>query len=150
MGGNFATGVGVSQILGGSFTKAFIEKAGLKNTVSFSNAAWILGMLMMGSARNTKQAFLALAIWTFGQQRASPVNAYLQKYGAAEGMGKGEIVAAQGNLTAWCKVLIPLFYSNLFAFTTTNGRNIPGSPYFVICVIMALAQRMFWRANLQD
>lgn len=59
------------------------------------------------------------------------------QHGAAEGMGKGEIVAAQGNLTAYCKVLIPLFYSNLFAFTTSNGRNIPGSPYFVICVITA-------------
>jgi len=148
--GNFATGVGVSQILGGKFTKNFIEKTSLTTTVLFSNATWILGMFLMGSARNTKQAFLALAIWTFGQQRASPVNAYLQKYGAAEGMGKGEIVAAQGNLTAYCKVLIPLFYSNLFAFTTSNGRNIPGSPYFVICVITALAQQMFWRAKVQD
>jgi len=148
--GNFATGVGISQMLGGRFTKSFIEKTSLKTTVLFSNAIWILGMFLMGSARNTKQAFLALAIWTFGQLRASPVNAYLQKYGAAEGMGKGEIVAAQGNLAAYCKVLIPLFYSNLFAFTTTNGRNIPGSPYFVICILTALAQQLCWRAKLSD
>lgn len=38
--GNFATGVGVSQILGGKFTKNFIEKTSLKTTVSFSNATW--------------------------------------------------------------------------------------------------------------
>lgn len=148
--GNFATTVGVSQILGGKVTSNLIKQIGLKQTALLSNAMWILGMAMMGTARNTKQAFLALAIWTFGHQRSSPVDAYLQKYGGAEGMGRGEIIAAKGNMLAWAKIAIPLLYSNTFAWATSNGRNFPGLPYFLICGITALAQCSFWNAAPQD
>merc|ERR1719198_1726398 len=105
---------------------------------------------MMGNARNTAQAFAALFIWTFGHNRASPVGAYQQTYGAAQGMGRGEIVAASANFGAYIKILIPLFYSNLFAWATSNGRDIPGLPYFVICGLTALAQLTFKVASPQD
>merc|ERR1719221_1759349 len=70
--GRFATMVGLTQIAGGKVSANMIKNFGLQNTTLLSNIMWILGMAMMGTARNTKQAFLALAIWTFGHQRAVP------------------------------------------------------------------------------
>jgi len=148
--GNFATTVGLTQIAGGMFTSKLIKTIGLSPTLLFSNMVWIVGMALMANARNTPAAFLALFVWTFGHQRAAPVNAYIQKYGGAQGMGRAEIVGAVGNLTAWCKVAVPLFYSNLFAFFTSNGRNIPGAPYYAICVLTALAQLASRNAAIKD
>lgn len=148
--GNFATMVGVTQILGGDVAKKTIAKLGLKKATLFANAMWMLGMALMGTARNTKQAFLALAIWTFGHERNTSVAPYMQKYGAAKGMGRAEIIGATGNLNAYVKVVIPLFYSNIFAWATSEGRNMPGLPYFVICALTALSQVAYKAANPQD
>lgn len=148
--GNFATTVGLSQIAGGAVSARMIKKLGLKPSTLVMNMSWILGMFMMGTARNTKQAFLALAIWTFGHSRATPVDTYLQKYGAAEDMGRAEIVGAAGNALAYAKIMIPLLYSNVFAWATSNGRNMPGLPYFVICAITAMSQLCFIKAAPQD
>eukprot|EP00413_Alexandrium_margalefii_P026032 CAMPEP_0204567334 /NCGR_PEP_ID=MMETSP0661-20131031/36543_1 /ASSEMBLY_ACC=CAM_ASM_000606 /TAXON_ID=109239 /ORGANISM="Alexandrium margalefi, Strain AMGDE01CS-322" /LENGTH=428 /DNA_ID=CAMNT_0051575241 /DNA_START=36 /DNA_END=1322 /DNA_ORIENTATION=+ len=149
--GNFATTVGVSQILGGMGSAMVIKSIGLKTTTLFSNIMWAVGMLLMGSARNTAQAFTALvAFWTFGHQRATSVNSYLQKYGAEQGMGRAEIVGAQGNLIAYLKVMIPLFYSNLFAWATSGGRDMPGAPFAVIAALTAVSQMTFWAAAPQD
>lgn len=148
--GRFATAVGLTQIAGGKVTARLIGATGLKTTVLISNMSWILGMFLMSQARTTKAAFLAIAVWTFGHGRGNPVGAYLQKYGAAQGMGKAEIVGAQGNLAAWFKVVVPLVYSNLFAWATTNGRNIPGAPYLMICALTAIAQGTFQVANPAD
>merc|ERR1719183_2227173 len=104
----------------------------------------------MGTARSTPHAFFALAIWTFGHQRNNSVAAYLQKYGARKGMGNAEIVAATGNLLSYVKIMIPLLYSNLFAWATSNGRSMAGLPYFVICGLTALAQLSFWKARMRD
>jgi len=145
--GNFATTVGVTQILGGKVTATVIKQVGLNSAALFANVMWGIGMTTMGTARSTAQAFLALFIWTFGHQRNNSVAAYLQQYGAAQGMGKAEIVAANGNLLAYVKIMIPLLYSNLFAWATSNGRNMPGLPYFVICGLTALAQMCLWTAN---
>merc|ERR1740117_1848914 len=108
--GNFATTVGVTQILGGKITGTLVKSIGLKNTQVFSNAMWVIGMAMMGTAKTTQQAFTALFLWTFGHNRNTAcVSPYLQKYGSAAGMGRAEIVGATGNLNAYIKVLIPLF-----------------------------------------
>jgi len=149
--GNFATTVGASQIIGGKACAALIKSTSLKTTTLISNLMWAIGMSIMGSARTTSQAFAALlGFWTFGHQRATPVGSYIQKYGAEQGMGRAEIVAAQGNLTAYIKVMLPLFYSNLFAWATSNGRNTPGLPYFVIAMLAMLSQSAFWSAAPED
>jgi MFS family permease len=145
--GNFAMTVGLSQVAGGVFSAKLIDKAGLRSATAFSNFMWALGMAMMGTARNTQQAFTALFIWTFGHNRANPVGAYLQQYGAEQGMGRGAIIAAQGNFHAYIKIMIPLLFSNMFAWATSDGRNMPGLPYFVICGLTALAQSTFQVAN---
>jgi len=148
--GNFATTVGFTQILGGRVTGAVIKATSLKTATLFSNLMWILGMAMMGTAKNTRQAFLALFVWTFGHGRATPVDPYLQKYGGAQGYGRGDILGADGNLQAYVKVLVPVLYSNLFAWATTNGRNMPGLPYFTICLLTSLSQLSFWKAGPED
>jgi len=148
--GTFATTVGVTQILGGASSSKIIKATSLKTATTFSNFRWILGMAMMGTARNSKQAFAALLIWTFGHNRNTPVGSYCQKYGAAQGMGRGEIIAADGNFKAYIKVMIPLLYSNLFAWATSGGRNMPGLPYFVICGLTALSQVTLQIAAPQD
>jgi DHA1 family tetracycline resistance protein-like MFS transporter len=148
--GNFATTVGVSQIASGYVSSRMIKQVGLVKSTVTMNLMWILGMAMMGTSRNTAQAFTALAIWTFGHQRATPVDTYLQKYGAQQDMGRAEIVGAAGNMLAYAKIMIPLLYSNVFAWATSNGRNMPGLPYFVICAITGLAQGAFSQAQVKD
>eukprot|EP00404_Azadinium_spinosum_P034231 CAMPEP_0180645278 /NCGR_PEP_ID=MMETSP1037_2-20121125/48895_1 /TAXON_ID=632150 /ORGANISM="Azadinium spinosum, Strain 3D9" /LENGTH=388 /DNA_ID=CAMNT_0022669107 /DNA_START=37 /DNA_END=1203 /DNA_ORIENTATION=+ len=149
--GNFATTAGASQVLGGKACAMIIKATSLKTATVFSNIMWAIGMSLMGSARSTAQAFTALlAFWTFGHQRATPVGSYIQKHGAEQGMGRAEIVAAQGNLTAYVKVIVPLLYSSIFAWATSNGRNIPGLPYFVIATLTAISQFVFWSAAPED
>merc|ERR1740117_1589956 len=41
--GNFATTVGVTQILGGMATKKVIKSAGLRQATTFANALWAIG-----------------------------------------------------------------------------------------------------------
>lgn len=148
--GNFATAVGLSQIAGGAVSARMIKAIGLNSSTLTMNLLWILGMAMMGTARNTKQAFAALAIWTFGHTRATPVDTFLQKYGAEQDMGRAEIVGAAGNALAYAKIMIPLLYSNVFAWATSNGRNMPGLPYFVICAITGMSQLAFFNAKTEN
>jgi DHA1 family tetracycline resistance protein-like MFS transporter len=148
--GNFAMTVGLTQIMGGNISGKVIKALGLKSTLLFSNFMWILGMAMMGTAKNSKQAFAALMIWTFGHNRNAPVSALLQKYGQTQGMGRGAIIAADGNFKAYIKVMIPLLYSNLFAWATSGGRNLPGLPYFVICGLTMLSQATFQIADTTE
>jgi len=148
--GNFATTVGITQSVGGKVSKEIIQRVGLKPFTLFSNMMWAIGMSTMGTARSTAHAFFALALWTFGHSRNSGVSTYMQKYGQAQDMGKAEIIAANGNLLAYIKVLIPLFYSNLFAWATSNGRNMPGLPYFMISTLTMLSQLTFMAAAPQD
>jgi len=148
--GTFATLVGVTQILGGQISSKLIKATSLKLATVFGNIWWAVGMLMMGSARTTPQAFAALLIWTLGHQRATGTNSYVQKYAAKEDMGRAEIIAAQGNLSAYLKVLAPLLYSNLFALGTSNGHNMPGLPYFLISALTVLSQLAFLKAAPED
>lgn len=141
--GKFAMTVGLTQIVGGKATATLTQKVGMFDATLYGNLFWMLGMIMMGTARNTKQAFFALAIWTFGHNRAANVGALQQKYGGAQGMGRGEIIACNSNFLAYIKIMIPLLYSNLFAWATSGGRNMPGLPYFVVSALTGLSQVAF-------
>lgn len=148
--GNFAMSVGLSQIAGGWATGKIVKSIGLKSHVLFANLAWALGCMVLGTSKSTPKLFAALAIWTFGHQRANTVNVNMQTYGGAAGMGRGEIIAASGNLLAYVKIMVPLFYSNVFAWATSNGRNMPGLPYFIIAVLTAAAQAGYGIANPKE
>lgn len=148
--GNFAMTVGLSQIAGGKVTGEIVKKVGLKAHVFIANLMWAVGMITMGTARSTPHAFVALLLWTFGHQRANSVSVNMQTYGAAQGMGRGEIIAASSNLLAWVKIMIPLLYSNIFAWATSNGRNMPGLPYFIIAALTAAAQGVYLVANPKE
>jgi Na+/melibiose symporter-like transporter len=138
--GNVAMTVGLSQIAGGLATSKIVKGIGLKSHFLLANLAWALGCMVLGTARSTPKVFAAIAIWTFGHQRANTVNVNMQTIGNAAGMGRGEIIAASGNLLAYVKIMVPLLYSNVFAWATSSGRNTPGLPYFIIAALMAAAQ----------
>ncbi|CAK0802967.1 unnamed protein product [Prorocentrum cordatum] len=104
--GNFAMSVGLSQIAGGWATGKLVKGIGLKSHVLFANLAWALGCVVLGTARSTPKLFAALAIWTFGHQRNNTVNVNMQTVGNAAGMGRGEIIAASGNLLAYVKIML--------------------------------------------
>lgn len=144
--GKFATTVGLTQIAGGQISKEVTRTQGLDRAALFANTMWIIGMSTMGRAKNGANAAFALFLWTFGHQRNNSVAAYMQKYGEKVGMGRGEIIASTINFTAWVKIFIPLVYSNLFAWATSNGRNMPGLPYFLIATLTALSQLQLWAA----
>merc|ERR1719401_910242 len=138
--------VGVTQIVGGKISTEVTKQYGLDTAALMGNVLWAIGMSTMGTAKDGVRALMALCLWTFGHQRNNSVAAYMQKYGAKLGMGRGEIIAATGNFTAWVKIMIPLVYSNLFAWATSNGRNMPGLPYFLIATLTALSQLQLWAA----
>jgi len=145
--GNFAMSVGLSQIAGGKLTGRIVKRVGLKGHVAIANLCWAVGMILMGTARKTPQVLLALCLWTFGHQRANTPSVNLQTYGAAQGMGRAEIIASTGNLLAYIKIMVPLLYSNVFAWATSNGRNMPGLPYFIIAAFTAMSQASYFIAN---
>jgi len=145
--GSFATAVGVTQILGGEATRAVIKASGQRTATVVSNALWVMSLSLLGTARSAQQLVLALATMTFGHLRGTPVSAYLQRHGQAAGLGRGEIVSAQMNLTALIKVVAPVLYGQLFSWATTKGRRMPGAPYFLICFLTVVAQLTFWSVD---
>lgn len=145
--GNFATAVGISQILGGDTMTRIIRNFGQRSATLFSNISWTFAMLLLGTSRSASGLLLTLIAATNGHQRATCASVYLQKHGQAAGMGRAEIAAAQMNLVAVLKVVVPLLYGNIFAWATSKGRNIPGAPYYFIAALTMLAQMNFWRIN---
>lgn len=150
--GHFATAWGLSTVAGGKVTLLSLKGlhklnySALKVSTFFSNSMWTAGMMTMGLARRTSQVSAAMFLWTFGQLRSNALTTYLQTYGAAEGLGRAEIVVATANLLAYVKVLAPLLYSNLFYWAASKDLRQPGLPYFVVAAMTLLAQVSFWLA----
>eukprot|EP00931_Biecheleriopsis_adriatica_P117212 TRINITY_DN92750_c0_g1_i1.p1 TRINITY_DN92750_c0_g1~~TRINITY_DN92750_c0_g1_i1.p1 ORF type:complete len:434 (+),score=64.13 TRINITY_DN92750_c0_g1_i1:78-1379(+) len=141
--GRYASACGVSQVISGLTMSRSIRSAGQKGATAFANAMWIVSMGLLGTATSVKQIILSLFAMCFGHLRNSGIAAYIQKHGQAQGMGRSEIAAAQANLLAVLKVFIPVFYSNIFSFATSKGRNVPGAPYLVVGLLTGLAQLTF-------
>jgi len=121
-----------------------IGTLGQQGATFFSNTMWAVAMALFGTSTTMGQVGASLIAMCFGHARNAAVTAYIQKHGQAAGMGKSEISAAQANFTALLKVFIPLFYANIFVKATSNGRNMPGTPYLVVALITALSQMLFW------
>lgn len=141
--GRFAGAFGITQILGGRISKKLMETIGLPSYSSLAYAAYFVGFVVMGSAKNAAMLGAALTCMTFGHQRASEAGILLAAHGTAAGMGRGEIQGAQGNLLAVLKIMAPILYGRLFAWSTSEGRSSPGSPYYLICAFLAAAQATF-------
>mmetsp|Transcript_50473 Transcript_50473/g.156217 ORF Transcript_50473/g.156217 Transcript_50473/m.156217 type:complete len:499 (+) Transcript_50473:122-1618(+) len=141
--GNFATAVGVTQIVNGELMRRMIRGVGQKTATLASNLVWILAMALLGTSRSAAQLAMSLGAMACGHQRAVAVGAFLQKHGQAAGMGAAEVQGAQANLTAVLKVAVPIVYGNIFAWATSNGRKLPGLPYFLIGLLTAVGQLTF-------
>lgn len=147
--GDTATASGLSAVAGGRVTLHLLKKlqklnvSALKVSTFFANSMWTAGMVSMGLARRTSHLSFAMFLWTFGQLRSNSLTTYLQTYGAAEGLGRAEIVVATANLLAYVKVLAPLLYSNLFSWAISSNNRPSGLPYFVIAAMTLLAQGSF-------
>lgn len=141
--GQYASACGITQFFSGSVMSNAIKTMGQQTATLGANAMWAVSMGLLGTATSVQQVIASLLCMTFGHTRNAAVAAYIQKHGQGIGMGKAEITAAQGNLLAVLKVFIPLFYGNLFAMATSNGRKMPGMPYFFIAFITMLSQLCF-------
>mmetsp|Transcript_54996 Transcript_54996/g.159199 ORF Transcript_54996/g.159199 Transcript_54996/m.159199 type:complete len:422 (-) Transcript_54996:73-1338(-) len=141
--GNFATMVGVSQVVNGELMKRFGSQVPRKLLTAAANGLWMAAMMTLGTAKGVKQLAVALSLMAFGHLRAGAVSTYLQHHGQATGMGAAEIEASKANLTAMVKVVVPILYGNVFAWATSNGRNMPGTPYFLIMALTGLSQVVF-------
>lgn len=141
--GKFAASFGVTQILGGLFSKKIIESVGLDKYSKMAFAAYIAGFGLLGSSKNAAQLAGALFCLLFGHQRALEAGTLLGEHAAAKGMGRGEIQGAQANLLAMLKIIAPLMYGKFFAYSTSGGRSKPGAPYFLICAFLVAAQGTF-------
>lgn len=144
---NFATAIGVSQIVGGKAMEILLKVAGQRSATFVSNTMWMVAMALLGSARSTLQLGLALVALTFGHQRGTAVGAQLMKHGQAAGMGGAEVAAAKANLMAVLKVFVPALYGNLYAWGTSRKRPIPGLPFYGIAMLTGLAQLIFWTVD---
>eukprot|EP00929_Paragymnodinium_shiwhaense_P031786 TRINITY_DN17738_c0_g1_i2.p1 TRINITY_DN17738_c0_g1~~TRINITY_DN17738_c0_g1_i2.p1 ORF type:complete len:422 (+),score=109.58 TRINITY_DN17738_c0_g1_i2:81-1346(+) len=141
--GNYAMSYGITQILGGKLGQFQIKHLGQKTHTLVSNMALAASMCIFGMAKDARQLAVALFLVAFSHQRSACIAAYVKEHGQAAGLGNAEMVAASTNLTAYIKVMAPLLYSNLYAWSTTKGRNFPGAPYFFIAALSCLAQLSF-------
>merc|ERR1712113_922439 len=110
----------------------------------------MVGFGLLGTAKGLKQLVVALLCLMFGHGRSGYPGILLAEHATKMGMGRGEIQGAQANFLAVLKILAPSAYGKLFAWATSNGRNYPGAPYFVICMFVAAAQAVFSKAMLDD
>lgn len=147
--GKFAAGFGVTQIGGGIMGKSLIAKLGTRTHTLLSNMAYIAGFGLLGAAKSGKQLVLALLCLMFGHQRSSYPSTLLAEHATKTGMGRGEIAGATANFLAVLKIIAPSAYGRVFAWATSGGRNMPGLPYFFICIFVACAQLTFSK-HLQD
>lgn len=145
--GNFASACGSTMFLCGYIMKNAIQVLGQKSATLMGNSTYALAMALLGTARTIPQIGAAVFFMAFGHLRNSAISAYVIKHGESQGMGKAEIIGAQGNFLAVLKVLIPVFYGNLYAWATSNGRKMPGAPYLFITVVNILAQLCLWTCD---
>lgn len=145
--GCFATAFSLSHYVGHRASTFFYRKFSFKAGLLFGNFSRALGMLLMGRARNTQQALMAIFLWSFGHHHSVPVHYYIQRYGAAEGFTRNEIAAAHHNLLSYTKVINAYCYSNMFAWSTSRFCSCPGLPHYVMSALTMLAQLNFWLAN---
>lgn len=141
--GLFAAGFGCTQIAGGIFGKKVITSFGLVQSTMLANFAYIAGFGLLGTAKGIKQLVLALFCLTWGHGRSGYPGSLLSEHATKMGMGRGEIAGATANFMAVLKIIAPTAYGRLFAWATSGGRNMPGLPYFVICMFVAAAQMTF-------
>lgn len=138
--GRFAATFGFTQILGGRLAKQLIGSLGQATYTLLGNLGYIVGFALLGTTRSKQQLGLALLCLTLGHQRMGEPGNLLAEHAAATGMGNGEVQGAQANFMAVLKMIAPTLYGRLFEWATTQGRHVPGLPYFLICAFGALAQ----------
>jgi MFS family permease len=141
--GRFAAAFGMTQIAGGIVNKQLMGKLGLSKYTMLAHVSCMLGFGLLGSAKNEKQLMNALFFLMFGHQRSAEAGNLLAEHASREGMGRGEIAGTQANFIAVLKIIAPVMYGRVFADFSPRGSNLPGAPYFLICVFVALAQSTF-------
>lgn len=141
--GLFAAGFGCTQIAGGLLNQHIIKSLGLKSSTIFSNMAYFVGFGLLGTARGFRQVALALFCFSWGHGRGFYPGSLMQGHAREAGMGNGEIQGVQANFMAVLKIIVPTFYGRLFAWATSGGRNMPGLPYYAVCMFIAASQMVF-------
>ena len=140
--GRLASAFGASQMLGREWCEYSISQFGIQMHTLLSNVCTVVAFTLFGNATSTLQVGMVLAIGTFMHQRSAGVNSTIVKHATHKNrMGRAEVQGALANLVALVKIIAPIVYSRAFVYTTSAGRNMPGSPYFIVAGAACAARR---------
>lgn len=146
---NFIASYGVTVLIGGIFGGKQIGALGPRLHTKVSNIANALAFCLWGAA-SVKRPWLlyaSLAVGLIGQRKRDCVESLATTLSIAPNgpLGKGEVAASLSNFRALSAIAGPLSMGYLYSWATKNpaARYIPGLPFYMVAVMMLVAQGSF-------
>ena len=131
---------------GGLLIKPVVGRFGERRAMAFGIAAGVLGFLAMATAP-TALLFWAtmpiMALWGFISPSAQGLMS--RRVGASE---QGQLQGANSSLMAVSSLIAPALFTLTFARgIAAGGWDLPGAPYFVAALLLALGGGVAWLAT---
>jgi len=152
--GNFVSCVGICVLLGVRSAKVTMKTLGGHGHTSFSNLISIAALAYFATVpqKFKKQAwpmFLGLFISALGWNADNYVKARGTAHADAAGIGNGEYSAMLSNMRSCMTSLAPQIYANMYSWSTSGGRAMPGAAYFASAAFKVVAE-LFYQSMSAD
>jgi DHA1 family tetracycline resistance protein-like MFS transporter len=145
--GLFTSAWGACQFLSGKLAQRTIKSMGQRGHTylsSLATAACFVGLgLTKAGGGAAYQLGASLVVGILMHQRNAVIGSALTSQALKAGMAGGDAAASISNLSCICKIGYPLANAMIYKTMTTNGNNVPGSPYFLISTLAVLSSLVF-------
>jgi len=149
--GNFVSFIGGCVLLSARLSNFTLEKLGGSGHTSFSNFVCIASMVFFAfvpqwfksSANNWWPMFAGLLFSSAGWNADTYVKQQGVKHAEAAGIGNGEYSAMLANMRSVMSSLAPTLYAQVYAWSTSGGRSMPGLAYLLAAVFKIVAEFLY-------
>ena len=143
----FISSYGVCVLLGGIFGGRQIAMLGQSTHTTVSNLSNFASFMIWGAAKKSTSwlLFVAMVVSLLGQRKRDCVESMVTEICVDGGMGKGEVSASMANFRTLPGIVGPITMGYVYAWATSNPskRYIPGLPFYIVGVLMLLAEGSF-------
>ena len=139
---------GISMVVvQGGLIRVVIPRLGERRTLALMlpyNALILAVVVVVAQTGSGLLMLLLTPLSAFGALLAPALQGMASR--AAPDDAQGELQGVLASITAAAAILSPLAMNTSFAWGTTGARDLPGAPFAVACVLMAVAWAMSRRA----
>ena len=151
---SFISTYGIGVLIGGIFGGKQIAYLGQKTHTTVSNLSNFVSFMVWGYATKSTSwlLFVALGIGLLGQRKRDCVESSVTDICVARGMGKGEVSASLANFRTLPGIIGPISMGYIYSWATAKPsvRYIPGLPFYLVGVLMLVAEGSFQMLSKEE